>query len=75
MDTSNAGYDLVTVTLGVAVAKGKVLYQAHGASASAISTIHLMGKNGQDIIGRACDENTAKANVKAIFNAMNKVYV
>ncbi|MBE7706656.1 MAG: 2-isopropylmalate synthase [Cyanobacteria bacterium SIG30] len=48
--------------------------QDFGAGASAISTIHLMGKNGQDIIGRACDKNTARANVKAIFNAMNLVY-
>lgn len=34
VDTSNAGYDLVTVTLGVAVANGTVLYQALSASAS-----------------------------------------
>ncbi len=42
-----------------------------GSGASAISTIHILGKDGKDIIGRAFDKNTARANVKAIFNAMN----
>ena len=35
IDTSNEEYDLVTVTLGVAVTEGSVLYQAKEASASA----------------------------------------
>ena len=35
VDTSNADYDIVTVTLGVAVTEGTVLYQAKAASADA----------------------------------------
>lgn len=35
VDTSNADYDLVTVTLGMAVTEGTVLYQAKAASADA----------------------------------------
>lgn len=42
-----------------------------GSGASAISTIHILGKDGKDIIGRSFDKNTSRANVKAIFNAMN----
>ena len=45
-----------------------------GAGASAMSVIHLVGKNNEEIIGRAIDQNTARANVKAIFNALNQVY-
>ena len=45
-----------------------------GSGASAMSVIHLVGKNGEEIIGRAIDKNTARANVKAIFNALNQVY-
>ena len=45
-----------------------------GSGASAITTIHIAGDNGEDIIGRAFDKNTAKANVKAIFNALNIIY-
>jgi len=45
-----------------------------GAGASAMSVIHLEDKKGKEIIARAKDENTAKANVKAIFNALNIMY-
>ncbi len=45
-----------------------------GSGATAMSVIHLVGKNGEEIIGRATDKNTAKANVKAIFNALNQIY-
>ena len=45
-----------------------------GSGASAMSVIHLVGKNNEEIIGRAIDQNTARANVKAIFNALNQVY-
>ena len=45
-----------------------------GSGATAMSVIKLVGKNGEEIIGRATDKNTAKANVKAIFNALNQVY-
>ena len=45
-----------------------------GSGATAMSVIHLIGKNGEEIIGRAIDQNTARANVRAIFNALNQVY-
>lgn len=45
-----------------------------GSGATAMSVIKLVGKNGEEIIGRATDKNTAKANVKAIFNALNRIY-
>lgn len=45
-----------------------------GSGASAMSVINLIGHNGEEIIGRAIDKNTAKANVKAIFNALNQLY-
>ncbi len=45
-----------------------------GSGASAMSVIHLVGKDMEEIIGRAIDQNTARANVKAIFNALNQVY-
>ncbi len=45
-----------------------------GSGASAISTIHLIGKGNKEIIGRAYDQNTGRANVKAIFNALNLIY-
>lgn len=40
VDTSNSDYDVVTVTLGVDIAAGKVLYQAAAASASAAAPIY-----------------------------------
>ncbi len=45
-----------------------------GSSATAMSVIGLLGENGEEIIARAVDNNTALANVKAIFNALNKIY-
>ena len=45
-----------------------------GSGATAMSVIKLVGKNGEEIIGRATDKNTAKANGKAIFNALNRIY-
>ena len=40
VDESDNDYDLVTVTLGVAVANGKVLYQAKAASADSAEPIY-----------------------------------
>ncbi len=45
-----------------------------GSGANAMSVINLVGKGGEEIIGRAIDQNTARANVKAIFNALNQIY-
>lgn len=45
-----------------------------GSSASAMSMICLLDKNNREIIGRAIDSSTPKANVKAIFNALNQIY-
>ena len=45
-----------------------------GSSASAMSEISMLDKNNNLIIGRAIDTSTAKANVKAIFNALNQMY-
>ncbi len=42
-----------------------------GSSAKAMSVIIMQNKNGEEIIGRAIDDSTAIANVKAIFNALN----
>lgn len=39
VDVSNDGYDLVTVTLGVAVEEGTILYQAKEASTSAVPLV------------------------------------
>ena len=40
VDTSNAAYDVVTVSLGTVLAAGTVLYQAAAASASAAAPIY-----------------------------------
>ena len=40
VDTSNPNYDVVTVTLGVAIGNDVVLYQAKAASADAAEPIH-----------------------------------
>lgn len=45
-----------------------------GSGASAMSAISLLDKKGNEIIGRAIDTSTALANVKAIFNALNRIY-
>ena len=42
-----------------------------GSSARAMSVIIMQDKNGEEVIGRAIDDSTAIANVKAIFNALN----
>ena len=39
VDTTNEAYDLVTVTMGVALAKGATLYQAKSASASSAAPV------------------------------------
>jgi len=39
VDTSNAAYDEVTVTMGVSIAKGTILYQAASASSNAASPV------------------------------------
>ena len=46
-----------------------------GSSARAMSMVSMLDKNGKEIIGRAIDTSTAQANVKAIFNALNQIYV
>ncbi len=45
-----------------------------GSGAMAMSLIHLIGDNNEEIIARAIDENTGLANVKAIFNGLNIIY-
>ncbi len=45
-----------------------------GSSSRAMSVIHFEDKAGKTIIARAMDENTAKTNVKAIFNCLNLMY-
>lgn len=45
-----------------------------GSGATAMSVITLVDANGEEILGRATDKNTARANVKAIFNALNQIY-
>lgn len=45
-----------------------------GSSATAISVINFIDKEGKEIIGRGTDKNTAFANAKAIFNALNQMY-
>lgn len=40
VDTTGAKVDVVTITLGVAIPKGQVLYQAKGASASSAEPIY-----------------------------------
>ena len=42
-----------------------------GSGASAMTVIHFESLDGQTIIARGKDENTQKANVKAIFNGLN----
>ena len=46
-----------------------------GSSARAMSMISMLDKDGREIIGRAIDTSTAQANVKAIFNALNQIYI
>lgn len=45
-----------------------------GSSARAMSVIHFENEAGETIIARAMDENTARANVKAIFNCLNLMH-
>ncbi len=42
-----------------------------GAGATAMTVIKLEAPNGKTVIARGRDENTAEANVKAIFNGLN----
>lgn len=44
-----------------------------GASSRAMSVIHFEDKSGKTVIARGMDENTARANVKAIFNCLNLI--
>lgn len=46
-----------------------------GSSARAMSMISMLDESGKEIIGRAIDTSTALANVKAIFNALNQIYL
>ncbi len=46
-----------------------------GSSARAMSAISMLNNEGKEIIGRAIDTSTAQANVKAIFNALNQIYI
>lgn len=46
-----------------------------GSSSRAMSVIHMeKGDTKEEIVARAVDSDTARANVKAIFNAMNLIY-
>ena len=45
-----------------------------GSSARAMSAITMFDNSNNQIIGRAIDTSTALANVKAIFNALNRIY-
>jgi len=45
-----------------------------GSSAQAMSMISILDNDNNEIIGRAIDDSTAQANVKAIFNALNQIY-
>ncbi len=47
--------------------------QIKGVSADAMTVIHLLAPNGENIICRGIDQSTAKANVKAIFNGLNLI--
>ena len=42
-----------------------------GSGAQAMTVIHFEDLQGQTVIARGKDESTSKANVKAIFNALN----
>lgn len=42
-----------------------------GSGATAMSIMHFRAKDGTQIISRGRDENTVKANIKAIFNGLN----
>ena len=42
-----------------------------GSGAHAMSVIYFEDKEKNQIIARACDTSTQKANVKAIFNGLN----
>lgn len=44
-----------------------------GSSARAMSVIIMLNNKGEEVIGRAIDDSTAIANVKAIFNALNQI--
>ena len=44
-----------------------------GASSRAMSVIHFEDQAGKTVIARGMDENTARANVKAIFNCLNLI--
>ena len=46
-----------------------------GSSSRAMSMISMLDNEGKEIIGRAIDTSTALANVKAIFNALNQIYL
>ena len=46
----------------------------YGSGARAMSAITIFDKSNNRIIGRAIDTSTARANVKAIFNALNRIY-
>lgn len=53
IDITNPDYDLVTVTMGLTIAAGEVLYQAKAASADAAEIIY----KPDCILGAPCDGN------------------
>lgn len=60
IDQSNADYDLVTVTMGISIASGEVLYQASAASANAAQIIHTpVFVLGTPVIGNNGDQEAA----------------
>ena len=64
VDTSNPDYDVVTVTLGIAVAKDKVLYQAESASANSASP-----KKPEYITGKTAFANKGDQLVRLVNGA------
>lgn len=66
VDTSNDSYDLVTVTLGVAVAEGSVLYQAKEASTTAAEPLL-----SPEFVTGACVKANAGDQLVRLINGAN----
>ena len=63
LNTSNADYDEVTVTMGIVIANGTVLYQAKAASADAAEPIYAPTfVTGNDIVGKEGDQSVRLLN-------------
>lgn len=62
VNTSNADYDTLTITMGVAIAKGEVLYQASAASADAAAPIGTPVY----VTGNECPSGKGDINVRLV---------